>query len=211
MSIRLVIFDVDGVIKASPDPYAFLHRHFGTEEKGKRYLNAFLKGHITYSEFARLDAWAWRGRSVAETRAILQTNPYVPGAHSLTNGLKQRHIPFILLSSGFDIHVSDVAAALQADAYLCNELVHDGQKLLGDMRILVPWGGKGPLVRNILREWGVPPDQCLTIGDSTADIPAFEEVGYALAVRPNDPAVAAAAHAVFPDLTGVLDWIDRQS
>lgn len=211
MSIRLVIFDVDGVIKAAPDPYFFLHRHFGTEEEGKRYLHAFLNGHITYAEFAQLDARAWRGRSVAEARAILRTNPYVPGAHELAATLKQRRIPFILLSSGFDLHVADIAADLQADAFMCNELLHDGRKLLGDMRVVVPWGGKGPLVREILRQWNVAAAECLTIGDSTADIPAFKEVGHALAVRPRDPAVTAAAQAAFPDLTGVLDWLNHQA
>lgn len=208
MPIRLVIFDVDGVIKESPDPYSFLHRHFGTAQAGDRYLRAFLNGSITYDEFAQLDARIWRGRSVAEVKAILRTNLYVAGAHALAAGLHQRRIPFVLLSSGFDLHVEDIARDLHASAYLCNELLHDGRTLLGAMRVYVPWGGKGPIVRHLLHTRQLSPEMCLTVGDSSADIPTFAEVGHALAIRPGSPAVAAAAHATFPDLTGVLDWID---
>lgn len=208
MPIRLAILDVDGVIKAEPDPYSFLHRHFGTEEAGAGHLADFLAGRITYRQFAQLDAGAWRGRSVAEIKAILRTNAYVPGAHDLAAGLRQRRIPFILLSSGFDIHVEDIAADLLADEFICNDLNHDGERLLGTMTVRVPWGGKGPIVQDLLRRWQVNPAECLSAGDSSADIPAFEEVAHPVAVRPRQPAVAQAAVLTLPDLTGLLTYID---
>lgn len=209
MPIRLVILDVDGVVKEAPDPYTLLHRHFGTVAAGERYLAAFLAGEISYDQFAQLDAAAWKGRSVAQTKAILRANPYVAGAHDLAAGLRQRGIPCILLSSGFDLHVEDVAADLAAADYLCNDLQHDGERLLGAMTVRVPWGGKGPIVRDLLQRWHVDPADCLTAGDSTADLPAFAEVAHAVAVRPRSPQVSAAAHLTLPDLTGLLAYIDR--
>ncbi|RME82027.1 MAG: HAD family hydrolase [Caldilineae bacterium] len=208
MPIRLAIFDVDGVITEEHDPYTFLHRHFGTEEAGARHLARFLAGEITYEQFAQLDAGEWKGRTVAEARAILQRNPYVPGAHEMAAGLRERGIPFILLSSGFDLHVERVAAELGAADAICNRLDHDGERLCGSMTVRVPWGGKGPIVRDLLQRWGVTPDQCLSAGDSTADIPAFREVGHAVAVRPRSPEVSAAAHITLPDLRGLLPFID---
>jgi len=211
MSIRLVILDVDGVIKESPDPYSFLHRLFGTEEAGARHLSDFLAGRITYHRFAQLDAGAWRGRSVAEVKAALRANPYVSGAHELAQGLKVRGIPALLLSSGFDLHVEDVASDLEADGYQCNGLVHEDGRLTGEMAVRVPWGGKGPLVRDMLRRWNVDPAQCLTVGDSDADISAFQEAGYAVAVRPRSRQVSEAAQLTLPDLTGLLEFIDNVS
>ena len=208
MPIRLTILDVDGVIKESPDPYTLLHQHFGAEEAGARYLAAFLAGQITYDEFAQLDSNEWRGRRVDEVKAILRENPYVAGAHELAAGLRVRGIPLLLVSSGFDLHVEDVAADLGAAEYVCNDLHHDGQRLLGGMTVRVPWGGKGPIVRAMLDRWGVAPADCLTAGDSAADIPAFHEVGHAVAVRPRSDQVSAAAHLTLPDLTGLLDFID---
>ena len=208
MPIRLTIFDVDGVLKESPDPYTFLHRHFGTEEAGARHLQAFLAGEITYEEFAQLDAGEWKGRTVAETKAILRTNPYVPGAHELAEGLRARDIPFLLLSSGFDLHVEDIANELKADEYICNSLNHDGERLTGAMTVRVPWGGKVPLVQDMLRRWQVEPEECLVVGDSTADIPTFRAVGYAVAVRPTNPDVSRAAHFTLPNLHGLLYFID---
>lgn len=208
MSIQLVILDVDGVIKEAHDPYTLLHRCFGTEAAGARYLQAFLAGQISYEQFAQLDAGEWRGRTVAETRQALRANPYVAGAHDLAAGLKQRRIPFVLLSSGFDLHVDDVAADLGADDFMCNQLNHDGERLLGSMTVRVPWGGKGPIVRDLLKRWGVAPAACLSVGDSSADLPTFHEVGHAVAVRPRQPEVAHAAHQTLPDLTGLLAFID---
>lgn len=208
MPIQLVILDVDGVVKEAPDPYTLLHRQFGTEAAGARYLQAFLAGQINYNEFAQLDAGEWRGRTVAETKQALRANPYVAGAHDLAAGLRQRRIPFLLLSSGFDLHVEDVAADLGADDFLCNDLDHDGERLLGSMTVRVPWGGKGPIVRDLLDRWGVAPAACLSVGDSTADLPTFHEVGHAVAVRPRHPDVSGAAHLTLPDLRGLLAFID---
>ncbi len=208
MPIRLAILDVDGVIKESPDPYTFLHRHFGTEEAGARHLSDFLAGHISYDQFAQLDAGAWQGQSVEEIRAVLHTNPYVSGAQELAQGLKVRGIPTFLLSSGFDLHVEDVASDLDADEYLCNGLSHEDGRLTGKMVVRVPWGGKGPLVRDILQRWKIDPANCLAAGDSSADIPAFQEVGHAVAVRPRSHQVSEAAQLTLPDLHGILDYID---
>lgn len=210
MAIQFVILDVDGVVKEAHDPYTLLHRHFGTAAAGARYLEAFLAGQISYDQFAQLDAGEWRGRTVAETRQVLRANPYVVGAHELAAGLKQRRIPFVLLSSGFDLHVEDVAADLGADDFLCNDLDHDGERLLGSMTVRVPWGGKGPIVRDLLERWGVAPAACLSVGDSTADIPAFRSSGHAVAVRPRHPDVSRAAHLTLPDLSGLLEFVDSR-
>jgi len=208
MSIHLAILDVDGVIKESPDPYTFLHRHFGTEEAGAQHLSDFLAGRISYHQFAQLDARAWQGRSVEEIKAVLRTNPYVSGAQELAQGLKVRGIPTILLSSGFDLHVEDVASDLDANEYMCNGLSHEDGRLTGKMVVRVPWGGKGPIVRDMLRRWDVNPAQCITVGDSTADIPAFQEVEHAVAVHPRSHQVSESAQLTLPDLTGLLDHID---
>ncbi len=210
MPIRLVLLDVDGVVKESPDPYTLLHQHFGTAEAGARYLADFLAKRISYEQFAQLDAGEWRGRTVAETKTILRRNPYVAGAHDLAAGLRARGVSIILLSSGFDLHVEDVAADLGAAEYLCNDLLHDGERLLGGMTVRVPWGGKGPIVRDLIARWRLNPADCLSAGDSTADIPTFHEVGHAVAVRPRHPDVAHAAHLTLPDLTGLLAFIDSQ-
>ncbi|MCO6453157.1 MAG: HAD family phosphatase [Caldilineales bacterium] len=208
MPIRLAIFDVDGVIKESPDPYTYLHKCFGTETAGARYLAAFLAGEISYEQFADLDAGEWRGRSVAETKAALRANPYVPGAFETAAGLRERDIPLILLSSGFDLHVEDVAAELNAAEFHCNGLDHDGERLLGTMTVYVPWGGKGPIVRSLLSQWKIDPAQCLAVGDTGSDIDMFREVGHAVAIRPARPEVSQAAHLTLPNLTGLLSYLD---
>jgi len=209
MPIDLVIFDVDGVLKQVVDPYMLLHRHFGTVEEGRQHFQAFRAGHITYHEFAQLDAWSWRGQSVAEVKGLLRSTPYMPGAHDAAAGLRERGIPFILLSSGFDLNVADVAADLDADEWQANLLHQDRGRIVGSMTVRVPYGGKGPLVREIIQRWGVDPARVLAVGDSDTDIRMFEQTGHALAVRPRSDAVSEAADAVMDDLTEFVSFVDR--
>jgi len=206
--IDLVIFDVDGVLKEVVDPYMLLHRHFGTVEEGRRHFQAFRAGHITYHEFAQLDAWSWRGQSVDEIKSLLRSTPYIPGAFEAASGLKERGIPFVFLSSGFDLNVEDVAADLGADDWRCNILHRDGGRIVGRMTVRVPYGGKGPLVQAIIRSRDVDPARVLTVGDSDTDIRMFEQTGHALAIRPRSEAVSAAAEATLPDLNDFIDFLD---
>jgi phosphoserine phosphatase len=211
MSIELVILDVDGVIKEVVDPYSLLHRHFGTEEEGRRHFQAFLDGCITYHEFAQLDAWSWRGQRVDEIKNVLRSTPYVPGAFELADGLRARGIPFVLLSSGFDLNVEDVAADMHADAWRCNILHNDRGRIVGSMTVRVPYAGKGPIVREIIQRWDVDPAHVLAVGDSDTDILAFDEVGHAIAVRPRSEAVSRAADVTLPDLQNFLSILDNFS
>ena len=208
--IELVILDVDGVLKEIADPYSLLHQHFGSVEAGRAHFNAFRAGQITYDEFAQLDAWSWRGRSVDEVKAILRDTPWVPGAFELAEGLRQRGITTVLLSSGFDLNVEDIAADLHADAWHCNILHRDRGRIVGRMTVRVPWGGKGPIVRDILRRWDVDPARALAVGDSETDILTFNEVEHAIAVRARSEKVTQAADLALPDLNGILDFIDTQ-
>ncbi len=208
MPIDLIIFDVDGVLKQVVDPYMLLHRHFGTEEEGRRHFRAFRNGHITYHEFAQLDAWSWRGQRVDEAKAILRRTPYMPGALDAAAGLQDLGIPFVLLSSGFDLNVAQVASDLGAADWRANILHQDRGRIVGRMTVRVPYGGKGPLVREIIQRWGVDPDRVLAVGDSETDIRMFEQTGHALAVRPRSEAVSQAADAVLPDLTDFIPFLN---
>ena len=209
MAIELVIFDVDGVLKQVVDPYMLLHRHFGTEEEGRRHFRAFREGHITYHEFAQLDAWSWRGQYVAEVKALLRSTPYMPGAFDMAAALRARGIPFVFLSSGFDLNVEDVARDLGAAGWCANILHQDRGRIVGRMTVQVPYGGKGPIVQDILDRWGVDPGRVVAVGDSETDIRMFERVGHAVAVRPRSDAVSEAADAVMDDLTQFASFIDR--
>ena len=211
MPIDFVILDVDGVLKEVVDPYMLLHRHFGTVEEGRRHFQAFREGCITYHEFAQLDAWSWRGQRVDEIKDILRSTPWTPGAFELADGLRARGIPFVLLSSGFDLNVEDVAAAMHADAWRCNILHRDRGRIVGSMTVRVPYAGKGPIVRDILRRWGADPARTLAVGDSDTDILAFNEVGHAIAVRPRSEAVNRAADVTLPDLQDFLTVLDNFS
>jgi hydroxymethylpyrimidine pyrophosphatase-like HAD family hydrolase len=76
------------------------------------------------------------------------------------------------------------------------------------MTVRVPYGGKGPIVREIIQRWDVDPARVLAVGDSDTDIRMFEQTGHALAVRPRSEAVSQAADATMPDLNEFVDFLN---
>lgn len=194
--IRLAFFDVDGTLKEERDPYIYLHRQLGTEKEGLAVLNAFLAGQIDYETFAQRDAALWAGVEVARVDAWFAAVPYVPEALALARQLRAAGVPIVLVSTGVDRHVRQVAADLAAAAWVANELLVADGRLTGAMRVRVPWDGKGLVVREFIRQFDVRPEECLAVGDGTGDLPMFAEVGYRVAVRPSHPAVREVADIV---------------
>jgi phosphoserine phosphatase len=195
-TLRLAFFDVDGTLKEERDPYVYLHRHLGTEKGGLAVLGAFLAGQIDYEAFAQRDAALWAGVEVARVDVLFAAVPYVPEARVLAEALVAAGVPIVLVSTGVDRHVRQVAADLAAAAWVANELLVADGRLTGAMRVHVPWGGKGPLVREFMARFGARPEECLAVGDGTGDLPMFAEVGHRIAVRSGHAAVRAAADVV---------------
>lgn len=206
MTLRLAFFDVDGTLKAERDPYVYLHRCLGTEKEGLAVLEAFLAGQIDYETFAQRDAALWAGVEVARVDALFAAVPYVPEARALAEALVAAGVPIALVSTGLDRHVRQVAADLDAAAWVANELLVADGRLTGAMRVHVPWDGKGPLVRELLAQFGARPEECLAIGDGTGDLPMFAQVGHRLAVRPGHPSVREAADAVLGEASATA-WL----
>ena len=201
-SFRLAIFDVDGTLKAERDPYMYLHRCLGTEDAGQAALQDFLAGAIDYDTFAQRDAGLWGGAATTHIDALFAAVPYIAEARRLATALREAGVPLVLLSSGLDRHVSQVAEDLGAARWLANILLTQDGRLTGRMGVRVPWDEKGRLARQIMTELAVAPKDCLAVGDGSGDLPVFAEAGYRIAVNPGNDTVRGAADLVL----GETDW-----
>lgn len=193
MAIQLAFFDVDGTLKAERDPYLYLHRQLGTEERGLASLQMFERGEIDYDEWGQLDAQLWAGQEAALVTRILTDIPWTPGARQVVAALQQAGVRIALVSSGLDLHVHPVAAEIDAAFAFANQLcVADGH-LTGELRILVPQWGKGEMVEQVMAQAGLSASDCIAVGDGLADVAMFERVGWSVAVAPEDGRVRAGA------------------
>lgn len=193
MPIRLAFFDVDGTLKAERDPYVYLHRQLGTLEQGLPYLQMFRRGEIGYDEWGQLDAQLWAGQEVEYVTHLLAAIPWMPGAHRVLAVLRQSGVQVALVSTGLDLHVKKVAAEIGAAFAFSNELgVADGH-LTGELRVVIPEGGKGKIVETVMAEAGVSAAECVAVGDGRSDVDVFRRVGWSVAVAPEDDSVRRAA------------------
>jgi phosphoserine phosphatase len=193
MPIRLAFFDVDGTLKAERDPYVYLHRRLGTEEKSLPHLEMFKRGEIDYDEWGQLDAQLWSGQEVVHVTRLLAEIPWMPGTRQVVAPLRQRGVKIVLVSSGLDLHVKGVAAEIGAAFFFANQLcVADGH-LTGELRVVVPEWGKGKIVGEVMAQAGASAAECIAVGDGLSDVDMFRRVGWSVAVAPDDDSVRQAA------------------
>jgi phosphoserine phosphatase len=206
VTLRLAIFDVDGTLKQTRDPYVYLHEQLGTLEASQPFFAKAMAGELDYEEWLRLDVALWRGVSRAQMEALFRQVPYVPGARETVRALRRAGVRIALVSTGVNVHAELVQDELVADRVFANEILFEGGVATGEARLRVPEGGKRQIVARLQAEFGVGPETCLAVGDGASDADMFPLVHVGVAVSPSSDGVRAAAHLILdePDLGPLL-------
>jgi len=200
LSIQLAFFDVDGTLKAERDPYLYLNRRLGTEERALESLKMFERGEIDYDQWGQRDAQLWAGQEAAHVTRLLAGIAWTPGADQVISTLRRAGVPIALVSTGLDLHVNAVAAEIGTALAFANQLTVVDGHLTGELRILVPQWGKGEVVEQVMAQAGVSTSDCIAVGDGLADVAMFECVGWSVAVAPEDERVRQAASLTLEEL-----------
>lgn len=209
--LRLAVFDLDGTLKQAPDPYVYLHERLGTLEAADAFTAQGLSGEISYDEWLRLDTSLWTGTPRSVLMVHLNANPYLPGARETVAALRDRGVIVAIVSSGLLLHAQMVAEELGIGPVIGNEIYFDGDEanpvVSGRVRTHCPYGAKRPVLEQLQARLGVTPAETLAAGDTRSDLGLFDLAAVRVAVKPNHPDVAAAAHIVLADgdLTSLLD------
>jgi phosphoserine phosphatase len=209
MTIRLVVFDVDGTLTRHTSIWWRLHEVFGTQDQGRVFFDKYFAGEITYRQWANYDASLWKGRSLNQVMDIVRATELVPGAKEAIESLKSRGISVAILSGGVDLLADDVAHRVGIDYVLTNKLRHTNGVLTGEVDVFVEWGQKVRHIKEVADHFGVSLKETAFVGDGLNDISVFRRVGLSIAFRPEREEVAKAAQAVVrdDDLRGILKFI----
>jgi len=210
MSLRLAVFDLDGTLKRERDPYVYLHRRLGTWELSRTFFEQGRQGHIPYAEWLRLDASLWIGVERERMERLFAEDPYLPGAREAVGELKRRGLAVFVVSTGLSVHAVQVARELGLDGAIANEVLFRDGRVSGETRVVVPEGGKGPVVEGLQARLGVGPEETLAVGDGESDVAMFERAAVAVAVAPVSQRVREAAHIVIeqPDLRDLIPRLE---
>ncbi len=188
--IKIVFFDVDGVLTPVKSSWGYIHRYFGVEEEAVKAVKLFEEGRISYEEWMRFDTSLWiraaGGRLHRSVLArIVAGIPLREGAREIAARLHRRGVIVALVSAGVDLLVQRVAREVGADVYVSPRLRWDkrGYLLPGGHPLVTPAGrhGKAWAVRRIAGEYGVPLSRAVYVGDSKWDAEAMKAVAYPIA------------------------------
>jgi phosphoserine phosphatase len=207
--LRLVVFDVDGTLMNVVSSWQFLHEKLGTWNKGKQHAEQFLRGTITYEEWARLDASLWKGLKLERVRQIVDSIPYTNGAKDVITFLRKNSFKVILLSAGLSLVTERIEREIGVDASLANDLQVKNGFLTGEVKVNVSVDNKDVVLLHMLKKFNFETDECAAVGDDETLIPLFKKVNLSIAFNPRTEAVEEQADIVVKsdDLHEVLSYL----
>ena len=188
--IRLVCFDLDGVLLEARSSWVTVHDHFGVANEAS--LRAFLKGEIDDDEFIRRDVALWlKARPdlrIDEIEHVLAKGArLVRGALATVRALQKAGVECAIVSGGIDLTAVATAERLGITRVSANGLTTDAHgRLTGAGVVRTPLGDKGAPVRRFARELGVPLGAVASVGNSGPDIAMFRVTALGIAFQPED-------------------------
>jgi len=205
---KLVIFDLDGVLVPIDSSWQYVHEAFGhdNEENYRRHL----RGEIDFQEFMRSDIALWDGASIETIQAILDRVPVADGAREMIQTLHENRIRTTILSSGISLLADRIGRELGMDRVHANKLIADDRGLLtGEGVGAVPLKEKHIIIRKILGEEKLSPQECAIVGDSIFDLPRFRNLGITIAFNPKGEELELRADVSVrsKDLRALLPWL----
>lgn len=197
--IKIVLFDMDGVLVDSISSWKHIHTYFSTNND--RSVDAYVKGLITDEEFIRRDVSQWKMDDQyifrEELIKIFSSLSLMNGAVSCVNSLKRTGVMLGIVSAGLDLLAQQVASSLGIDMVYANQLQIDGSgRLTGEGIVNVPLMYKDKVVQRISQRFNVSAGNIAAIGNSCFDIPLLRSVGLGIAFNPDDDCVVQEADEV---------------
>ena len=212
--LKLVVFDMDGVITDTLSSWKYVHDYFNTSNE--KSVEEYIQGKIDDMEFIRRDANLWKenGKSITQKRLeeLLKDVPLMKGAEECIKHLKENKIKTAIVSAGINVLADNVAKKLRIKDVLANGVKTDNNGYLNGIGILnVKLMYKDIAIKNLAKKSNINLENIVAVGNSCFDIPMFEVSGLGIAFNPEDECTKKAADFVVleKDLRKILPYIKK--
>lgn len=197
--LKLVLFDMDGVLTDTVSSWKYIHEYFGTTND--QSVNEYIRGAIDDLEFIRRDVSLWKenGQYITKEKLvnILSVIPLMNGAETLLSKLHHLKIKTAIVSAGLDVLAKRVADVLQIKHVYANGLKTDKNgRLTGEGIVTVRLMYKDRVVEQISKQLQVPLENIASVGNSCFDIPMLQKCGLGIAFNPLDECIEREADVV---------------
>ncbi|MEF8835626.1 MAG: HAD family phosphatase [Candidatus Thermoplasmatota archaeon] len=208
-NIKLIVFDMDGVLVDVSSSWAWVHDHFGVNNDES--LEAYMNGNIDDLEFIRRDIELWKSveRSICKEDIIdiLHEVPQMDGYEECIPVLSRKYKTAII--SGGLRPLAEFLDGSYFDRIMANDVEEIDGKLTGEGILDVELKNKGKAFDKLLSEMEVEEKETAAIGNSHIDTPMLKKAEMGIAFDPADKKVKESADIIIEekDLSLLLEWL----
>nr|WP_228047235.1 phosphoserine phosphatase SerB [Saccharopolyspora sp. HNM0983] len=202
---RLVVFDVDSTL-IQGEVIEMLAAKAGCEPQVREVTERAMRGEIDFAESLRQRVAVLEGLPASVLDEVAADLELTPGARTTIRTLRRLGFHTGVVSGGFTQIIDSLVDDLGLDFADANELeVVDGKltgRVIGE---IVDRPGKAKALQRFAESFGVPPAQCVAVGDGANDIDMLSAAGLGVAFNAK-PALCEVADTAlsYPFLDTVL-------
>jgi phosphoserine phosphatase len=212
---RLAAFDMDGTLIQGRLVYALAGK-FGLSDKVEAIQSSGLPGY----EQTRTIASLFAGLTKKDLQDAIESIPLMKNCEKTIEELRDRNYKIGIISDSYTVAASAVADRLQLDFIAANELEIENGMITGKIEMPLGWDRIGCFCKisvckryhleKFARQFEVPIENTLAIGDTKSDICMIKRAGVGVAFMPKDKEIAKASQKIVQDsdLLKILEFAD---
>lgn len=192
---KLVAFDLDSTLIQAEGIDEFA-RELGVYEKVARITERAMRGEIEFKQSFAERVACLQGLTQTQIEAVRMRTQLSPGVPKLLRAIARYGAQTAILSGGFDPLAELVRRAGPVSRTATNRLeMRDGVCSGGFVPPVIDGQTKASLLRELMTERGLLPDEVIAVGDGSNDIAMLAEAGVGISYR-GKPKLNAAADGV---------------
>ncbi|MEM3237921.1 MAG: HAD-IB family phosphatase [Thermoplasmata archaeon] len=210
--LKLVVFDMDGVLVNTKSSWYYLHSYFGSDNFEN--IRLYNQHQIDYLEFMKKDISLWfRNKekiNIETIRKILDTVPIMNGVDEVFKYLRNKNIQTAIITSGLDILANRLKDKYNINYIFANALETDkNYELTGNGIMRVEPRQKGKVLKKLMDTLSLNKTEVAAVGDGEIDISMFKLTDISIAFDPINDNVSKEAKIVVAekDLSKILPFL----
>ena len=209
-SIKIISFDLDGVLFDGPSAAFLLAQHLGLSQKFMEVYAHVAKDKKGLEDSIREGSKIWKGIPADETYEHLIMNmPLMKGAGETIHKLKEQEIIIGCISSGVSqFFMKPFAKRLDLDFAYSNILGETNGAHDGTVKYVMGGKQKAETALKVVKEHGLNRTNLASVGDGANDIALFKVSALSVAFNPESDAVSHTASVTVhsKDLRSILEF-----